>query len=376
MELVFASRRIEKLCNSEKENAATRYRYEPDYAVPPGATLQETIDALGIDQRELAIRTGLSAKHINQIIKGHAPITHDTALRMERVTGVPARMWNNLEANYREQLARRAEKARLQHDLAWLRSIPTRELISRGAIEPTTDKAELLKAVLGFFGVATVEAWKQGWSAPQFAFRRSLAFKGKAGPMATWLRWGELAAQEIDCQPFDTSTFVGALREIRALTVGEPGTFVPRMVERCAASGVALVFVQEIQGAPVSGAAKWITPSKAMICLSLRGKSNDRFWFTFFHEAGHILTDSKKDVFIDVDFEGDSRESQADRFAANFLIPERYHQELRGLTTYPAVESFARRIGIAPGIVVGRLQREGIIRYNQLNRLKERLRWG
>ena len=100
------------------KNSATRYRYEPDYAVPPGATLQETIDALGIDQRELAVRTGLSARHINQIIKGHAPITHDTALRMERVTGVPARMWNNLEANYREQLARRAEEERPHHDLA------------------------------------------------------------------------------------------------------------------------------------------------------------------------------------------------------------------------------------------------------------------
>src|SRR5207249_11702800 len=68
-----------------------------------GQTLQETIDAVGIDQRELAVRSGLSAKHINQIIKGIAPITHDTAIRLERVTGVPARMWNNLETNRSEE---------------------------------------------------------------------------------------------------------------------------------------------------------------------------------------------------------------------------------------------------------------------------------
>jgi HTH-type transcriptional regulator/antitoxin HigA len=95
--------------SAEMEKMA-RYHYEPDYAVPPGRTLRETIDTLGIDQRELAARAGLSAKHVNQVIKGIAPITHDTAIRLERVTGVPARMWNNLEANYREQLARLAAR--------------------------------------------------------------------------------------------------------------------------------------------------------------------------------------------------------------------------------------------------------------------------
>ena len=83
--------------------------WKPDFAVPPGLTLQETIDAQGIDQPELAVRSGLSAKEINQIIEGVAPITHDIAIRLEHATGVPARMWNNLEANYQEQRARLAD---------------------------------------------------------------------------------------------------------------------------------------------------------------------------------------------------------------------------------------------------------------------------
>src|SRR5712692_6475140 len=107
----------------EQNAKAKRYAYEPDYAVPPGRTLQETIDALGMDQRELAVRTGLDKKTINQIIHGVAPITHNTALRLERVTGVPARMWNNLETNYREQLARLSQKERLQKHLEWLKTI-------------------------------------------------------------------------------------------------------------------------------------------------------------------------------------------------------------------------------------------------------------
>jgi addiction module HigA family antidote len=354
----------------------TRYGYQPDYAVPPGQTLQETIDALGLDQRELAVRAGLSAKHVNQIIKGIAPITHDTAICLERVTGVPARMWNNLEANFQEQQARLAEKERMETDLDWLCTIPTKELIKRGVIEEATDKVVLLQAVLAFFGVASVEAWKEGWSKHRFAFRKSATFEGKDGAMATWLRLGELGAQKVECKLFNKAIFRAALGEIRKLTVQGPEVFVPRMIGLCAAAGVALVLVPEIKGAPVSGAAKWLTANKAMICLNLRGKSNDRFWFTFFHEAGHILNDSKKETYIDVDYTNDPREQNANRFAATFLIPEMYDEELQSLGTYRSVEMFADQIGIAPGIVVGRLQCDGIIPYSHLNKLRIWLDWG
>jgi addiction module HigA family antidote len=356
-------------------NGEKRYPYQPDYAVAPGRTLQETIDSLGIDQRELASRMGLSAKHVNQIIKGIAPLTQDTAIRLERVTGVPARIWNNLEAQYREQIARLEAKDRLECDLAWLEEMPTKELISRGAIQEQSDPASLLEEVLRFFGVASVDAWKEGWEVPQFAFRKSLSFKGKPAAMATWLRLCEIEAQQGECEPFDKAKFRVELQAVRELTVEGPEVFVPEMLDRCARAGVAIALVPEIKGAPVNGAAKWLTPEKGLIGLNLRGKSNDRFWFTFFHEAGHILNDSKKETYIDVDYQDDPREQQANHFAATILIPPPDDQELPRLTRYTAVEAFARRIGIAPGIVVGRLQREGIIEYRQFNRLKQRLQW-
>jgi len=147
------------------------------------------------------------------------------------------------------------------------------------------------------------------------------------------------------------------------------------MVEECAASGVAFVLVPEIKGATVSGAAKWLTANKAMICLNLRGKSNDRFWFTFFHEAGHILNDSKKETFIDVDYKDDPREQNANRFATNSLIPDVHAARLSSLKSREKVETFAESIGIAPGIVVGRMQCEGHIPYSHLNYLKVKLDW-
>ncbi|NOS76488.1 MAG: helix-turn-helix domain-containing protein [Nitrospira sp.] len=352
-----------------------RHAFEPDYAVPPGRTLQETIDTLGMDQRDLATRTGLSTKHINQIIQGIAPITQETALLLEIVTGVPARLWNNLEMNYREQLSRIEEQKRLIKDLAWLSEIPTAELVKRKKLIRHSDQSLYLKSVLGFFGVANVDAWKRVWMSPSFAFRKSKAFNSKPAAMATWLRLGEVEAHGISCQPFDKAKFRSTLEAIRSLTTERAEVFEPQMKKLCAEAGVAVVLVPEIKGAPASGAAQWLTPEKAMIQLSLRHKTNDHFWFSFFHEAGHILNDGKKEKFIDVNHGEGESEEKADRFASNILIPLKYAGELPKLKSPQTLKQFAQSIGIAPGIVVGRLQHDKIIGYNQLNSLKIRFDW-
>lgn len=354
---------------------AKGYAFEPDYAVPPGRTLQETLEALGMDQRELATRTGLTPKHINQVVQGNAPITQETSLRLERATGVPARLWNNLEMNYREQLAKLEEQTRLKAELVWLKEIPIDELARREKVQKHSDPVLTLRSVLNFFGVVNVEAWKRVWLSPTVAFRKSSAFKARPGVMATWLRLGELDAQAIQCQPYDREKFKTALEEIRALTTEPPEVFVPKMRQRCADAGVAVVLVPEITGAPVSGAAQWLTPEKAMIQLSLRYKTNDHFWFSFFHEASHILHDGKKDKFIDVNHEKGESEERADRFASNILIPPEHSGALASLKIAKDVKSFAKTIAIAPGIVVGRLQHDGRLRYNQLNSLKVHFQW-
>lgn len=355
-----------------------RYAYTPDYAVAPGATLQETIDSLGMTQRELAVRTGMAPKTINEIIKGKAALTPDTSVLLERVTGVPSRMWNNLETNYREQLAKIADRERLEADLAWMKTIPTKELISRGTIEPTTDKVTLLHSVLKFFGVGSSEQWTQVWMQPEAAYRKSERFEAHPGAVATWLRLGELDAQKIDTKPYDRVRFQKALTAIRSLTIQSPEVFEPRMREAAAEAGVAIVFVPELKKCPISGVARWLTPDKALIQLSLRYKTEDQFWFSFFHEAGHIMNDPKKSVSID-DGNGhgtDEREERANRFAADMMIPAVNASRLQTLTTQPKVTQFAKEIGIAPGIVVGRLQREGVLPWpSPLNSLKRRFTW-
>ncbi len=355
----------------------TDHSFDPDYAVPPGATLQETIAALSMTQAQLALRTGMAAKTINEIIKGKAPITPGTAVLLERVTGVPARMWINLESQYREQLARIADRNRLDADLEWLRTIPTRELIKRGAIEDQPNKVLLLHAVLAFFGVANSQSWHKVWMQPSAAFRKSARFEANPGAVATWLRLGELEGHKIQTEPYCKSSFRSALVAIRSLTVEPPSVFEPTMVRSAAAAGVAVVFVPRIKKCPASGATRWLGSSKALIQLSLRYKSDDQFWFSFFHEAGHVLHDGKKEVFIDDDGTSeDDREQRADAFARTFLIPREHESVLPSLETATAVKRFAEQIGIAPGIVVGRLQNERLLRWDTpMNKLKRGLTW-
>ena len=225
---------------------AERYPFEPDFAVAPGETLLEIIESLSMSQAELAVRAGLSAKTVNQIVQGKAPVTPETAIRLERVTGTLANFWLSLESNYRAQLSRQDESRELEAQLEWLASVPVRELLRRRAIEPAKDRVATLRAVLSFFGVSSVETWKGLWLSPSAAFRKSRAFRGKPGAIAAWLRLGEVQAHSIRCEPFYKERFESALGVIRKLTTESPSVFEPKMRELCSASGVAVVVVPEI----------------------------------------------------------------------------------------------------------------------------------
>jgi addiction module HigA family antidote len=338
--------------------------------------LSETLEAKGISQSELSMRTGLSEKTISQVINGVAPITHESALKLECALGVPARFWNNLESNYREAKARLEQTERLAEDTRWLETIPIRVLIERSLIKAHKDRVELLREVLAFFGVCDVEAWHKIWAIPDAAFRRASRPRQALGRIATWLRIGELAAQQIPCDAYDPQRFRQALGSIRGLSVQSPDLWLREIVRQCAAAGVAAVFVPEIPGAGVSGATRWLTKDKALIQLSLLYKNDATFWFTFFHEAGHVLLHGKKEVFLEDGRSGtEEKEVEADRFARDFLIPRERARELPTLRTRPAISAFAASLDIAPGLVVGRLQHDQFVYPSAFNDLKRKVTW-
>jgi HTH-type transcriptional regulator/antitoxin HigA len=126
----------------------------------------------------------------------------------------------------------------------------------------------------------------------------------------------------------------------------------------------------------VSGLTRWLSKDKALIQLSLKYKTDDQVWFTFFHEAGHILLHGKRSVFIECPGRADTpEEREADAFARDFLIPPSYRARLPLLKSKAAIQSFARELGVSPGIVVGRLQHDHLLQPSFCNDLKVKLRW-
>lgn len=352
-------------------------QYEPDEISPPGDTLQETLDALNMSQAELAERMGRPKKTINEIIKGKAALTAETALQLEKVLGVPASFWNNRERLYREYLARRDETQRLAHHVDWTRGFPIAEMVKRGWLKKSMDEVSQLRALLHFFGVASPEQW-------QGAYASALCRKSetsKQEPLSVWFRAGELVARGIDCAPFNPETFRAVLWKARAMTRTAPEQFKTPLVSACAEAGVAVAFIPELPSSGVSGATRWLTPTKALIQLSLRYKRYDQLWFTFFHESGHVLNHGKTQIFLEgADSMQDPRlEEEANRFAGDLLIPPNefaaFVAQARASFTAANVRAFADRIGIDPGIVVGRLQHDKKIGHGQLDFLRTRLEW-
>jgi HTH-type transcriptional regulator/antitoxin HigA len=258
-------------------------------------------------------------------------------------------------------------------DAIWLKKLPIKELIERGSLTETSSAGELRDQVLAFFGVASRESWEAVWLSPQASFRQSPAFQTDPAATAAWLRLGELGVAELAVSEFERGLFQQALLEIRSIMVEPPERFEPKMRRLCAESGVALVIVDEIKGSRANGAARWMAPMKAMIQLSLRGRWEDMFWFTFFHEAGHILLHGKRSAFVDGGTRDGVDEDEADAFAARHLIPVADEPDLLRIRTLDEARRFALRLGIPPAVVVGRLQREGLLPHGVGNRLRRRL---
>ena len=249
------------------------------------------------------------------------------------------------------------------------------ELVRRGFIRKDVEPVERLRDLLAF-KVASPDAWGQVWAAPT-AYRQSQAFDVDYGALAAWLRIGEIRSEKSDLPPFDRAAFRDALPRIRALTTLEdPAQWLPRLEGICAAAGVALVIEPEIVGARINGAVRWLPSGRPLIQQSLRHRWADIFWFTFFHESGHVLLHDRKRFTI-VDGSGsdadNSMEREADDFAGRILLPRTFDARLATTRSRAQVLALAAEAGVHPGIVVGRLQHDKVIPYRYLNGLRTRL---
>lgn len=335
-----------------------------DFVVPTGEYIIEWLDENNVTRAGLARQLGCSRKHVTELLQG-ASLTPDFALRLSRVTGIPADRWMQIESFYRSEVAR----LELEQEPAVVREVlnglPLKTLRDLGHISTTLrHPGKCAMEVLAFYRAGNLDVLKSFMTQPAaVAFRQSAKLDWAA--RLTWLRLVEHeAARRDSAEPFNREALEHVVQHMRSLTVRDPGEYGQLAVDMLAQVGVRLVFVHSVPKAGTYGAARWFEGSP-LVALSLLRKSEDQFWFTLFHELFHVMRhDLTPEGYVSGEW-GDGRlEDEANRFAGELLIPANRSNELTNLRTVADVRTFAADIGISPGIVIGRLHHEKLWLYS------------
>lgn len=367
-------------------------KYSPESTPHAGETLLDYLESYGWTQKELAQRTDLTPKTVSEICSGKAPISPRTALALEKVFERPARFWLGLQRLYDEYDARRLEEASIGPWLEWAKRFPVSQMRNAGYFAHLDVTEGPVETLLRFFAVASPRSWQTVWEAANPAYRQTAKFKKSQEALSAWVRATEVFAEYLENQipvsEFDSRKLRKLIPELRRQTVNKVTDALGVVQELCAGVGVLFVIVPELGKTGVSGCTNWISDTKVIVALTLRHKRDDIFWFTFFHELGHVLlhkgrfglvldnaTESVSDKIIDIPMA--SVEEEANRFAADTLIEPMALEALIkvGIPDEDTLLEFAREQQVSPGIVVGRLQHLGILPRSVGNHFKQTISW-
>ena len=348
--------------------------FSPNWASKPGNTIMEILNERNVSLENFARQMGLTVSQIENLVKGSLSINFDIANELEMNLGASAKFWISRESQYRESL----EKIKtIQQN--WIKELPLKDMIKLGWITKTE---QLIKSCLEFFNVASIEEWRENYEKEigLLAFRTSQSFNSDFAATSAWLRRGEIATRDLKCNNWDLNLFLETLESIKPLTKKKsPKDFLPKLIEACSNCGVAVAIVQTPSGCRASGATKFTSPNRALLLLSFRYLSDDQFWFTFFHEAGHLVLHGNKATHIEISekkSQSNMKEDEANAFAAEMLIPYTLHPKLKNIRGNKRnLVNLAMEAGVSPGIVVGQMQYLGIVDFKYLNSYKRRFNW-
>ncbi len=337
-------------------------------ATPPGATIKEQLNYRGMSQKEFAARMDMSEKHISKLINGEVQLTAETAIRLEMVLGIPAKFWNNLEAIYREKIIKAEAENAMDADVEIAKQFPYSEMANFGWIPVTRDTKEKVINLRKYFEVVELSLLGSEQITRIACRRLAITEKSDLALMA-WTQEAKIKARDIQTAPINIKGLISTMQDIRKMTVLKPKDFCPQVKEHLADCGIALVFLPHLKGSFLQGAS-FMDGNKIVVGLTARGRDADKFWFSLFHELAHIVLGHVGQP----NGTSEDDEKTADKWAGDTLILSEDFDVFKRKKDYTkkSVLQFAKAQGIAPGIVVGRMQLEGMIEYSMLNDLKEK----
>lgn len=345
-------------------------QYTPDVVFHPATTLKEKLEEMGMSKKEFALRTGKPEKTIIAVLKEESSLTPEMAILFENVTQIPAQFWINKQARYNEYIARKKHEEAIAEADEWTKEFPYAEMAKYNWVVSTRNAEERTINLLSYFGVASHSAWEKLYVETELKVAAYTSLKQTHQPHAisAWLRQGELQAKQIEAPAFDVKKLKSNIPAMRQLMVEQPVNFFEQLQVLCLQSGVILLFTPKLPKVPLSGSTRWLN-NTPLIQLTARYKKNDSFWFTFFHELGHIILHGKKYISLEnVDFAAADleKEEEAHQFAVNHTFTQEQEKEV--LQKSPIYEKdiieFSKKFNTHPTMIIGRLQHDGYIPYS------------
>lgn len=352
---------------------------KPDWVSPPGHTIISIIEERELTLEQFANNIGRSINIAQKILDGTHIIDQDLARQLARTLGASESFWLAREYDYRSYVSP-PRNTQINNLTELLAKLPINDMQKFGWIEKTRSVEDKVSECLAFFGVSSLAQWQGRYEHAflQAAYRSSATHPSCEVSTSAWLRQGELETQGDEVATWSPEVLAHYISNFRRLTwYKSPDLFLPKLKELLSHAGVKFAIVRTPKGCSASGAVRILSDGTPHIQLSFRYLSDDQFWFTLFHEIAHLILHFDKMPFFENSHQGEEKyELEANEFATKVIVPMQYREELLSLggSRFPII-GFAKKIGIAPGLVVGQLQHEGIIGFNQMQHLKRRYRW-
>jgi len=346
-------------------------QYIPQSVSHPGKTLASKLEELEMGSKEFAVRTSKPEKTISNILTGISAITPDMAVLFEDVLGIPAHFWITRQNNYNEAIARLKREQSIKQAENWAKLFPVTEMVKLNWLPKVKSKEDIVESLFKFFRLSSPAAFEDYYFKEKLkvSFRLTLAHEKKPYAVASWLRQGEIQASKLETKPYDEKILLAKLEEIKSLMANHSSDFFRKLQLICAEAGVKLVYTPCLKGASIHGSTRWLN-NTPLIQMSAKYAKNDIFWFTFFHEVGHIIMHGKKHISledkIDYDSESKTLEQQADDFAEKWTFSK--EEETQVLNDLPITEqkiiAYSKKFNTHPAMIIGRFHHKKIIHFS------------
>ena len=352
-----------------------KQEYENITAFHPGYYISDIIIDLEMTQEEFAKRLNITPKNLSDLVNGKASISDNIAKSLAMMLGTSVDIWLNLQRTYDQKVLEIKLLKTQKAEEADLALIDYAYFTKLGVVKATKDKTERISELLKYFAIASFTVFKNKDFLVQFRQVQTVDEKVVLNSNA-WVQTVFNIGKTIDTKPFSEKELKRFLPRIKEMTLRTPSEVVPQLKQLLAECGVALVLLPSLKNSGVYGATKWVNNEKVVVGITDRRKYADVFWFSLLHELGHVMQRKKTKTLVDFSNNDytEKFEKEADEFAEDLLIDREAYELFTSNSDYSEskIRAFASVIKVHPGIVVGRLQKEGLLPYTHFNNLKQK----